>query len=1029
MFKNILKILFKTKYEREVKRLSPLVEAINRHFEEYRNLSDSDFPAKTQEFKRRLEGGETLDDILPEAFGLVKETCRRLCGKTFTVTEHEMVWEMLPFDVQLIGAIVLHEGKIAEMATGEGKTLVATMPLYLNALTGKGVHLVTVNDYLARRDSEWMGPVYKFLGLEVGCIQHDMKPEERKKAYLSDITYGTNNEFGFDYLRDNMAIRLEDRVQRGHHYAIVDEVDSVLIDEARTPLIISGPVGESTQKYREFKQPVENVVQAQMRLVNKVLAEAEDLIGQGKEFEAGVKLFQASRGMPKNKKLIKVLGEPGMKKLVQRVEADFMREKRVHELDEELYFAMDEKGHNIALTDIGREKLSPRDPNLFIIPDLSESFGEIEKRTDLTSEEKARARLTLEREYGEKSEKIHNIHQLLKAYALFEKDVEYVIQDGKVLIVDEFTGRLMPGRRYSDGLHMALEAKEGVKIEGETQTLATITLQNYFRLYKKLAGMTGTAETEENEFWDIYKLEVVVIPTNRPVRRIDYNDEVYKTRREKYKAIIDEIEKAHGQGRPALVGTISVEVSETLSRMLKRRGIAHHVLNAKYHQQEAEIIARAGQASAATIATNMAGRGTDIKLGSGVVRCRDCVILHDQDSSAGDTVGDNLPEGYKCEDDCRAEMQCGLYVIGTERHEARRIDRQLRGRCARQGDPGASKFFLSLEDDLMRLFGSDRIAGIMDKLGAKEGEKITHPLVTRSIQRAQKRVEAHNFEIRKHLLEYDDVMNQQREVIYNQRLQVLEGTDLEGVLGEMIDNAVRVKFEKHVDPKAHPEEWDLEGLADDLLMSYYIRLPLEKWKEEDINSSDLEDKVIEAARAAITVRLAMIEEEKRPFILQRVLLAVIDEKWKDHLYDLDHLKSGIGFRAYGQKDPLIEYKQEAYQMFVELLDLIKHEVASIFFKASFITAPPVRERAPMWGMEVSRTPVSAFAPAQVAGVGVSSQSGSTPIASSPAAVQNQPPEERPNREPVRVGPKVGRNEPCPCGSGKKYKKCCGSGKQ
>jgi preprotein translocase subunit SecA len=956
----------------------------------------------------------------------VKETCRRLVGKTFTVTEHDLGWDMVPFDVQLIGAIVLHEGKIAEMATGEGKTLVATMPLYLNALTGKGVHLVTVNDYLARRDSQWMGPVYEFLGLTVGCIQHDMSSEERKSAYRCDITYGTNNEFGFDYLRDNMSIRLEDRVQRVHNYAIVDEVDSVLIDEARTPLIISGPVGESTQKYKEFKQPVENVVQAQVRLVNKVLGEAEELLKEGKEYEAGVKLFQAYRGMPKNKRLIKIFGEPGTKKLMQKVEADFMRDKRVHEIDEELYFAMDEKGHNIALTDIGREKLSPRDPNLFVIPDISESFGEIEKRTDITQEDKARARLTLEREYGEKSEKIHNIHQLLKAYVLFEKDNEYVIQDGKVLIVDEFTGRLMPGRRYSDGLHMALEAKEGVKIEGETQTLATITLQNYFRLYQKLAGMTGTAETEEKEFFDIYKLEVVVIPTNRPVRRIDYDDEVYRTRREKYKSIIDEIEKAHGEGRPALVGTISVEVSETLSRMLKRRGIAHHVLNAKYHQQEAEIIVGAGQAGAVTIATNMAGRGTDIKLGQGVVRCRNCFIRHDGDPAGGDAPGDNLPEGYRCEDDCKAGMQCGLYVIGTERHEARRIDRQLRGRCARQGDPGASKFFLSLEDDLMRLFGSDRIAGIMDKLGAKEGEKITHSLVTRSIQRAQQRVEAHNFEIRKHLLEYDDVMNQQREVIYSQRLQVLEGKDLEGQLRERVEDAVRKKLAEHIDVKAHPEEWDLEGLSGDLMMSYFIRLPLENWRGEQIRGEDLEEKVIEHTGQAITHRLGMIEELRRSLILQRVLLHVIDEKWKDHLYDLDHLKSGIGFRAYGQKDPLLEYKQEAYRMFVELLDLINHDVSSIFFKAAFQTVPPVRERVPVRALEVSRTPVSAFAQPQVAGVGVHAGVEATPIASSSAGLQRQAREEEgPNREPVRVGPKVGRNEPCPCGSGKKYKKCCG----
>jgi len=1020
MIGNIFKKFFKTKFDREVAKITPIVNEINRYFESYRDLQDEEFPAKTQEFRKRVTEGETLDDILPEAYGLVKEVCRRLLGKTFMVSGHEVEWQMVPYDVQLIGGIVLHQGKIAEMATGEGKTLVATMPLYLNALGGNGAHLVTVNDYLANRDSEWMGPVYEFLGLTVGCIQHDIGPESRKAAYACDIAYGTNNEFGFDYLRDNMAIQLEDRVQPIHHFAIVDEVDSVLIDEARTPLIISGPVGVSTQKYKEYKQPVESVVSAQVRLVNKILAEVNELTEQGseKEYEAGIKLFQAYRGMPKNKKLIKILGEPGMKKLMQRVEGDFMREKRVHELDEELYFAMDEKGHQIALSDIGREKLSPRDPNLFVIPDISEEFGEIDGRENLTIQEKAKEKLKLERDYGEKSERIHNIHQLLKAYALFEKDNEYVIQDGKVMIVDEFTGRLMPGRRFSDGLHMALEAKEGVKIEGETQTLATITLQNYFRLYKKLAGMTGTAETEENEFWDIYKLDVIVIPTNRPVRRMDYEDEVYKTRREKYKAIIDEIEMAHSQRRPVLVGTISVEVSETLSRMLKRRGIEHHVLNAKYHQQEAEIITRAGQPGAVTIATNMAGRGTDIKLGPGVVRCSNCLLLHDRDPMAGEPVGDNLPEGYSGESDCRSNMPCGLYVISTERHEARRIDRQLRGRCARQGDPGASKFFLSLEDDLMRLFGSDRIAGIMDKLGAQEGEKITHSLVTRSIQKAQQRVEGHNFEIRKHLLEYDDVMNQQREVIYDLRLNTQRGDDLEGQLRDLISQAGRKKLSAHIDPKAHPEEWDMEGLAEDLLMSYLIHLPIEQWIQEDVRFDDIEEKTLETVDKAIDARLQTIEEDKRSMLLQRIMLAVTDNKWKDHLYDLDHLKSGIGFRAYGQKDPLLEYKQEAYRMFVELLELIQHEVTTIFFKASFVSAPPLRDRTPVQGVEVSRTPISAFETAQAAGAGVST--GTDGLPPPPRGAPQQP-----SREPVKVGPKVGRNEPCPCGSGKKYKKCCG----
>jgi preprotein translocase subunit SecA len=1013
MLKTIARKILGTKHGREIKKLRPIVEEINRCFEGYSGLSDEELRGKTDEFRSRIRDGETLDDILPEAYAAVKDACRRLLGKKIEVTDQEIEWDMVPFDVQLIGGIVLHQGKITEMATGEGKTLVATMPLYLNALEGKGAHLVTVNDYLAKRDSQWMGAIYEFLGLTIGCIQHDMSPPERREAYNCDITYGTNNEFGFDYLRDNMALRLEDRVQRGHHYAIVDEVDSVLIDEARTPLIISGPVGESgTKRYSELKPLVDSLSRAQKQLVSKLLAMAEEDLEAGKEYEAGIKLFQASRGMPKNKRLLKILKEPGMKKLIQRVEADFMREKRLHELDEDLYFYMDEKGRNVNLSDKGREHLSPRDKDLFVIPDLGEGFHEIESNEGFSAEEKRKRKAALEEDYVEKSEKIHIISQLLKAYILFEKDVEYVLQDGKVVIVDEFTGRLMPGRRYSDGLHQAIEAKEGVRVEGETQTLATITLQNFFRLYDKLAGMTGTAETEENEFYEIYKLEVIVIPTNRPVRRIDFDDVIYKTRREKYNAIINEIEREHKRGRPILVGTVSVEVSETLSRMLKRRGIRHHVLNAKHHQKEAEIVSRAGQPGSVTIATNMAGRGTDIKLGPGVVRCSGCILYHEKDYIKVENPGDNIPDGED-ESFCENEMPCGLHIIGTERHESRRIDRQLRGRSARQGDPGSSRFFLSLEDDLMRLFGSERIAGVMDKLGAEEGEPIIHHLVTRSIGRAQKKVEAHNFEIRKHLLEYDDVMNKQREVIYDQRLFALEGQDLKGQVLEMIEESFEARVDQFADPKAYPDEWDLKGLSADLRSNFLINLPVDGLDLNELTHEGLKEMVREVAARAFEERLQTWEEEYRDPILQRILLAVIDDRWKEHLYDIDHLKSGISFMAYGQKDPLIEYKQEAYRMFVDLLDEIKKQVATLFFRARFMPQERVARRE-THGVEARHaSPISAYAGAAIG-------AGSSQVRATAGAAEEGGP-----KKPVVRGEKIGRNDPCPCGSGLKYKKCCG----
>jgi preprotein translocase subunit SecA len=1063
---SILKLFVGDKHARERKRLWPMVEQINEICEGLAELGDDELRAKTDEFRRRLAEGEPLDDLLPEAYAVVKEACRRNVGRTWSVTDQDWVWDMVPFDVQLFGGIVLHEGKIAEMATGEGKTLVAILPLYLNALEGKGTHLVTVNDYLARRDSEWVGEILRWLGFSVGVIQHDMTTEERRAAYACDVTYGTNNEFGFDYLRDNMVVQLEHRVQRGHHFAIVDEVDSVLIDEARTPLIISGPTTSTdTSKFGELKPLVERLVRDQSRMVNQLVAEAEQQLETAAEedsYEAGIKLFQAQRGMPKHKRLMKVLNEAGMRKLVQKVEANFMRDKRVHELDEALLFAMDEKGHDAHLTDAGREKIAPHDPNLFVVPDLSQLMHEIDTDPALTEADKNERRLVLEREYAEKSEVLHSIHQLMKAYALFEKDVEYVVQDGKVLIVDQFTGRLMPGRRYSDGMHQAIEAKEGVKIEGETQTLATITIQNYYRMYHKLAGMTGTAETEEHEFFQIYKMDVIVIPTNRTVRRVDFDDVVYRTRREKYNAIVEEVEGEHQRGRPVLVGTVSVEVSETLSRLLKRRNLPHNVLNAKHHQREAEIVARAGQKGAITIATNMAGRGTDIKLGAGIVP-REWPEIHE----------DEMPEGWsvdRLDKLMKEDLPWGLHIVGTERHEARRIDRQLRGRAGRQGDPGSSRFFLSLEDDLMRLFGSDRIATVMDKLGAEEGEVITHPLVTRSIERAQRRVEVNNFEIRKRLLEYDDVMNKQREVIYGLRLRALEG-QREEVLEEareMVQDAAEAKVAQHIDSAAYADTWDLVGLREDLMRTFL--LPFD-WLDRMVRSAEAVvptspgagseadelpstyDEIVARVQSDLDRALdRRVEEwgEEAIHVFQRVLLSVVDEKWRDHLYELDQLKSGIQYRAWGQKDPLIEYKKEAYEMFVEMMDDLHQSAATLLFRVRLLppgvmTAEERRRRERLQRQQVAlhAAPAGAAALAGASsgaatqalgdrGGAATATAGATTTlrargsARHDAAPTAPPPAGSPPETYVREGDKVGRNDPCPCGSGKKYKRCHGA---
>ena len=981
MFKALTKI-FGTKTERELKSLWPVVEEINAVYEK---LQGVDLIKQTEDFKKRINEGESLDDIMPEAFALVKEACHRLLGKKWMVVEIETEWNMVPFDVQLIGAIVLHLGKIAEMKTGEGKTLVATMPLYLNALSGKGAHLVTVNDYLARRDREWMGPVYESLGLKVGVLQGGMDSELRKEAYRCDITYGTNNEFGFDYLRDNMVWRFEDKVQPGHNYAIVDEVDSILIDEARTPLIISGPVEHETKAFNELSPVVQRLNSAQTVLVNRIVAEAKKLLDDGDkhEKEIGMKLLQARRGAPKNKQLLKLEQETGIKKLIEETELSFLREKSFTKIDEELYFVIDEKSNIIDLTEKGAHFIAPNNPEMFELPDLSEKIGEIDKNEKLTPKEMIFEKEKAYQEYAKKSETLANLRALLKAYSLFEKDVEYVVQDGRVIIVDQFTGRLMPGRRFSDGLHQAIEAKERVRVQEETQTFATITIQNYFRMYEKLAGMTGTAATEANEFWEIYKLDVVEIPTKEPVRRIDYEDIVYRSRREKYNAIIDEIVQWYEKKRPILVGTTSVDVSEVLSKLLQRRGISHEVLNAKHHQREAVIVASAGQPGAVTIATNMAGRGTDIRLGKGVVDCSQCCIKC--------LSGDCSTCDHKEKKECLNDVPCGLYIIGTERHEARRIDNQLRGRSGRQGDPGSTKFFLSLEDNLMRIFGSDRVAEIMDRFGGEEQKPLTHPLVTKAIANAQKRVEENHFEIRKHLLEYDDVMNKQREVIYKMRDEILRGEKLKERALQFFEDVIEDILLKHTDPKINPEEWDWDTIKGEFNMIFLTEAAIPKEKIPKMKQEELLDILHEKAKDKLSWRQQELGEEVFNELLKFVLMGTIDSKWRDHLYGLDALREGIRLRAYGQKDPLIEYKQESFKMYDELLVDIAKSASGLIFRAQ----PGPRQRRTQRTQEYK--PSAAAKP------------GAAPAKQTVVASQK----------------KIGRNEPCPCGSGKKYKKCCG----
>ena len=927
MLNTLLRKVFGTKHERDVKRLQPNVVAINALEPQLKTLDDAALRAKTAEFRKRLEDGADVDDVLAEAFAVCREAARRALG-------------MRHFDVQLIGGMVLHEGKIAEMATGEGKTLVATLPAYLNSLTGRGVHIVTVNDYLAKRDAQWMGPVYQALGLSVGVIQHEasflydprfvtpdvrmtaLRPCSRPEAYRADITYGTNNEFGFDYLRDNMRFYREELVQRELHYAIVDEVDSILVDEARTPLIISGPAEESTELYYKID-----------RIIPKLKRAATIVEGKLSEVEA-------------------------------TKEGDYI---------------VDEKSKAVALTEAG-----------------------------IASCERL---LTVDNLYDPNNiDVLHHIQQALRAHALYKRDVDYVVKDGQVIIVDEFTGRMMPGRRWSDGLHQAVEAKEAVRIERENQTLATITFQNYFRMYDKLAGMTGTAETEAEEFAKIYKLDVVVIPTNRPLTRVNNPDVVYKTEREKFNAVVEDIIERHGRGQPVLVGTISIEKSERLSTLLKKRGVRHEVLNAKYHEREAEIVAQAGRQSAVTIATNMAGRGTDILLGGNPDFLSKELLRKkglDPATAPAEARQAALVESRRITEPEHEKVVAtgGLHIVGTERHESRRIDNQLRGRSGRQGDPGSSRFYLSLEDDLLRIFGSQRIQRIMDRLGMEEGEPIEHKLVTRAIATAQKRVENHNFEIRKHLLEYDDVMNKQREIVYGMRRQILDGANQTDTIAEWIEDLVPVTLDSFAGPAVHPEEWDLAGLNEALFQQFDVRIPASAYQE--VTSRDgLNELVLDAVKSRYVDRERELGEELMRALERHEMLIVIDTQWKDHLLSIDHLKEGIGLRGYGQRDPLTEYKKEAFDLFQDMAERVKAAVVERLFKVQVVREAPM-----------AMPTLTARADTQESRGEMPSVGGEAPRAAPLAA----PPRPAPR---TATGDKVGRNDPCPCGSGKKYKKCC-----
>lgn len=1004
MFLKLLTNIFGTKSQRDVKKIYPFVAKINEIEKSYQNLTDEQLKAKTQEFKDRIAKDETVDDLMYEAYAVVKNVCRRLCGTEITVCGHKIIWDMVPFDVQLIGGVVLNSGKIAEMATGEGKTLVATMPLYLNALTGKNCQLVTVSDYHAKRDSEWMGAIYKYLGLTVGCIQNDMNPDQRREQYNCDITYGTNSEFGFDYLRDmGMAVDKNQLVQRDHYFAIVDEVDSILIDEARTPLIISGPAAVSSHQFDKYKPLVADLYRRQNLLCSNLISEAKEIIGNAnatseERERAFTKMVQVKMGMPKHRQLMRLLEDGSILKQLEKTEMNIKSDQNrglLQEVQAELFFAVDEKSHEADLTEKGRNTINPNDPNAFVLPDLLATIHSIEADLTLSDKEKINKKQEFQEQFGKDSERIQNISQLIKAYCLFEKDVDYVIQDNKVVIVDEHTGRLMPGRRFNEGLHQALEAKEGVTIEGETQTFATITIQNYFRMYEKLAGMTGTAESEATEFHQIYKMDVVIIPTNKPCIRKDYNDCIYRTKREKYKAIIEEVENAHRRGQPVLLGTVSVDVSEILSRMLKLRHIPHSVLNAKNHQYEADIVARAGQNAMVTVATNMAGRGTDIKLGPGI------------------------PE------------LGGLYVIGSERHDSRRIDRQLRGRCSRQGDPGASRFYISLEDDLMRLFGSDKIASIMSRLGLKEGEELQHPLLNRSIETAQKRVEQQHFSIRKRTLEFDDVMNKQREILYGFRKEVLLAEAPREILLDIVDDEIRRHLELASTDTKKDAGFDKKGVLTWLNITFPLGFTEKDLCAEDttevLEFESLCEKLFKKVETTYKVKESFENGEFLKKLERYVILDAVDRLWQEHLYAMDGLRSGIFLRSYAQKDPLVEYKQESFDMFSRMMDDMYQEVLSNMFRSAtrIETFEHIFSNLPQ---EFIHNEIEQFGQVDALGRKTQIGRGGHPqqnIQYGTGAMPQEMPE-LPKIETYHRGDtKVGRNDPCPCGSGKKYKKCCG----
>ena len=996
-FQSILKSLKGRHHRKYLKKCVPVVEKINRLEKEFQKISDDELKSKTPEMMERYQNGESLEELLPEAFAVVKNAARRLCGRTIDVCGHPIDWEMVHYDVQLIGGMALHERHIAEMATGEGKTLVSTCPLYLNALSGKNCQLVTVNDYLARRDSHWMGAIFEFLGLSVGCIQNNMPSDERREMYKKNITYGTASEFGFDYLRDNgMATCQDDQVQRDHFFCIIDEADSILIDEARTPLIISGPMREDHPlPFAEMKPLVMKLFDSQLKQCNRLADDAkkafakEDLSDEEAD-EVIAKLYQVKRGMPTHRQFMRMMEDAQIRKKFEKFDLEMnsdYNKDRAHKLKEELHYVIDEKNQQADLTEVGRSLISPKDPEGFVIPDLATLYVEIDRDKSSSDEEKRQKKENAENDFQVRSERIHTVSQLLRAYGLYEKDKQYVVQGGKVMIVDENTGRLMPGRRWSNGLHQAVEAKEGVSIEKETKTYATITIQNYFRMYDKLAGMTGTAETEAGEFHDIYRLGVMVIPTHRDCVRKDLNDLMFKGRRQKFNQVLEDLREAHEKGQPVLVGTASVESSEVFSRMLKRANIRHTVLNAKFHEKEAEIVADAGQQGAVTIATNMAGRGTDIKLGEGVKE-----------------LG-------------------GLLVLGTERHESRRIDRQLRGRCARQGDPGASRFYVSLEDDLMRLFANQGALSKMLEKSFGDDEVLEHGTLDWSIQNAQKKVEQQNYSIRKRLLQYDDVLNKQREIVYAIRNDVLLEEDPGKILMELVEEELdsRLAIVQVAEFKSQRKE-DMPELESLLAGWVNVTFPLSLQLDELVgkNEEEVQEHIFSKIQNAYEAKRKLEDPDQLQSLERYVVVNAVDVHWQDHLTEMDELRRSVGLRGYGQKDPLSEYKNEAFRAFEEMMVSMRSDVCSGMFRSSTNLAAFENMLSNLSGVARATGPDSNPSGGFDRFSGGTQKSGQSTQAEAPDIPKIATPV-------VRDTPKVGRNELCPCGSGKKYKKCCGAG--